>query len=152
MSVSIAATGSPQAGPVPVTQNAVHDGHEFLHDLLEVVNPLQHIPVVATLYRAVTHDAIEPVERVAGDTLYGGFMGFASAVGELLFQKVTGKDVGDTVLAFLTGDHAPDANTATASAAATASTPADADLGQRVSVAYRKGAGLATSPEMILAP
>ena len=142
--MSIAATGSPSAGTVPVTQNAVHDGHEFLHDLLEVVNPLQHIPVVATLYRAVTHDAIEPVERVAGDTLYGGVMGLASAIGELIFQKVTGKDVGDTVLAFLTGDHAPDTPEPTATA--------DADLGQRVSVAYRKGAGLSASPEMMSAP
>ncbi|HEY1615910.1 MAG TPA: hypothetical protein VGF97_19720 [Rhizomicrobium sp.] len=126
--ISAATTLSSLNASAPVAASpaapAVHDGHEFLSDMLDVLNPLQHIPVVATLYRAVTHDTIDPVERVVGDTLYGGLMGLASSVGELVFQKLTGKDLGDTVLAFL--GHGED-------------TP------QRASDAYRQSATLAVA-------
>src|SRR5205085_12696396 len=40
-------------------------------DLIDIVNPLQHLPVVGTLYRAITHDTIKTPEKIAGDTLYG---------------------------------------------------------------------------------
>ena len=36
------------------------DGFTFL-DMLDIINPLQHIPVVSTLYRAITGDTIEPI-------------------------------------------------------------------------------------------
>ena len=42
------------------------------HDLLSIINPLQHLPVIGTLYRAITGDKIGAIEKVAGDTLYGG--------------------------------------------------------------------------------
>ena len=41
-------------------------------DLLDVVNPLQHIPVVSTVYRNLTGDTIKPIAQVAGGLLYGG--------------------------------------------------------------------------------
>ncbi|HEV7371081.1 MAG TPA: hypothetical protein VGO20_18420, partial [Arenibaculum sp.] len=47
-------------------------------DLLDVINPLQHIPVVGTIYRALTGDEISTPARVAGGTLYGGVVGFAA--------------------------------------------------------------------------
>ncbi len=72
-------------------------------DLLDIVNPLQHIPVVSTIYRAITGDKIGTPEQIAGDTLYGGMIGFLASVADSAFQAVTGKNVGDTVLAFLTG-------------------------------------------------
>ena len=85
------------------------------HDLLDIVNPLQHLPVVSTLYRAATHDAIGAVEKIAGDTLYGGLWGAVSSLADTAFAALTGKDFGDTVLALVTGDGK--AQTATASAA-----------------------------------
>ncbi len=138
MTDAIAATSlpaAPQGAPAPAT---VHDGHEFGHDLLEVLNPLQHIPIVGMIYRAMTHDAIEPVERVVGDAIYGGLAGVASAVGELLFQKVTGKDVGETLAALFTGG---DKSEAPAVAAATPPEPA------RVEAAYRRASQLG-APEL----
>jgi hypothetical protein len=78
------------------------DSTDFsFHNLVSIFNPLQHIPVVSTLYRALTGDTIGPLERVAGDTLYGGWMGMASSVANLVFEKATGKDFGDSVLAFV---------------------------------------------------
>lgn len=78
------------------------DSTEFsFHNLVSIFNPLQHIPVVSTVYRALTGDTIGPLERVAGDTLYGGWMGLASSVANLVFEKETGKDFGNSVLAFV---------------------------------------------------
>ena len=48
-------------------------------DFLDMVNPLQHIPVVSSVYRAATGDSINPVSRISGDALYGGVLGLASA-------------------------------------------------------------------------
>ncbi|HEV2649672.1 MAG TPA: hypothetical protein VGU69_00315 [Rhizomicrobium sp.] len=89
------------AGAAPAAASAVaakgNSGFTF-DDLLDIVNPLQHLPVVSTLYRAISDDTIKPGAQLAGDTLYGGMMGFASSMGDLIFTKITGKSVGDTVL------------------------------------------------------
>lgn len=90
-------------------------------DLLDIVNPLQHIPVISTIYRHLTGDSIGVGEQIAGDTLYGGLTGFLGSVGNAIFTEVTGKSVGDTVYAALIGN---DNNTpATAVAANEIPTP-----------------------------
>lgn len=66
-------------------------------DLLDIINPLQHIPVVSTIYRKLTGDTIGTPEKIAGDALYGGLTGLACSVGDALFAELTGKNVGDTV-------------------------------------------------------
>src|SRR5665213_4140514 len=75
------------------------------HNLLSIINPLQHLPVIGTLYRAITGDTIGTPEKIAGDTLYGGLWGAVASIADSAFQAVTGKDIGDTVLAFFTGNH-----------------------------------------------
>lgn len=105
-----ATAGAPQAGTPDTT----------FSDLLGIINPLQHLPIISTIYRAITGDKIGMPEKIMGDTLYGGPLGFVSSVADSLFQSLTGKNVGDTVLAFLTGDgsSAP-ANVAAAPASVT---------------------------------
>jgi hypothetical protein len=49
-------------------------------DLLDMLNPLEHIPLISSAYRAITGDNIHPVARVAGDILYGGLAGGVSAL------------------------------------------------------------------------
>ncbi len=83
---------------------AEHKGFSF-HDLLSIVNPLQHLPVIGTIYRAITHDPIGIPEKIAGDALYGGLWGAVSGVADAAFKAVTGKDFGETVLALFTGPH-----------------------------------------------
>lgn len=90
-----AATAAAAAAAAPSTSS----GGPTFDDLLDVVNPLHHFPVVGTLYRAITDDQIKPFTKVAGDFLYGGPMGFASSMADLIFEKITGHNVGDTVLA-----------------------------------------------------
>ncbi|MGD0143082.1 MAG: hypothetical protein ABSC92_07990 [Rhizomicrobium sp.] len=88
-----------QSGPAASAAAPANDS--FLHDVLEIINPLQHIPIVSTIYRELTGDKINPIERIAGDTLYGGAIGFVSSIANLVFEQVTGKDFGDTALAML---------------------------------------------------
>ena len=40
-------------------------------DVLRALNPLQHLPVIGTIYRAVTGDTIQPGMRIAGSALGG---------------------------------------------------------------------------------
>jgi hypothetical protein len=110
-------TNAAAQGPIAVASAAKSDDSGFsFADLLDIVNPLQHIPVVSTLYRSITGDQIGTPEKIAGDTLYGGLIGFFSSLADTAFKQITGKDVGDTVLAFLTGDDAAAAPAQTASA------------------------------------
>ena len=68
-------------------------------DVLDLVNPLHHIPIVGTLYRAVTGDTISTGVRLAGGALFGGPLGFVSAIANAAFTEATGKDVGEQLLA-----------------------------------------------------
>jgi hypothetical protein len=80
--------------------------HDFsFHDFLDIINPLQHLPVVGTIYRAITGDEIKTPEKIAGDTIYGGPLGALSAVADAIYQQSTGKSFGDTVLGWFTGHH-----------------------------------------------
>jgi hypothetical protein len=100
-----------QQAPQPAAED--DSGFGFA-DFLDLINPLQHIPIVSPLYRPLTGDKIGTVERIAGDTLYGGLMGFAASVGDTLFEEITGKTVGDTVYAFLTGESGESSTTSVA--------------------------------------
>ncbi len=71
-------------------------------DVLDSVNPLQHIPVVSSLYRSVTGDEISQSARLVGDSLYGGVIGATSAVINILTENITGKDITENVVASLT--------------------------------------------------
>src|ERR1700761_5414459 len=104
-----------------------HSGFHFtFHDFLSIINPLQHLPVIGTLYRAITGDKIGVPEKIAGDALYGGLWGAVSAVADTAFEAATGKDFGSTVMAKVFGDH----NSSTAVADNSAA-PAGKDFGAR---------------------
>jgi hypothetical protein len=79
------------------------NGFQF-HDLLDAINPLQHLPVISTVYRWITGDTIGNIPRVVGDALYGGIPGFVSGLFGVLLKEETGKDVGEHVVATLFGD------------------------------------------------
>lgn len=68
-------------------------------DFLDVVNPLQHIPVVNKIYRDLTGDAIHPVTQIAGGTLYGGALGAAGSALNAAVEYETGHDVASAVYA-----------------------------------------------------
>ncbi|MGZ8519674.1 MAG: hypothetical protein ACXWX7_05935 [Candidatus Binatia bacterium] len=49
-------------------------------DFIDIVNPLQHIPIVATIYRHLTDDRIGMAPRVIGGALWGRLSGLVSGV------------------------------------------------------------------------
>ncbi|MEQ8229036.1 MAG: hypothetical protein RIA64_13200 [Rhodospirillales bacterium] len=82
------------------------DGMTFL-DLVDVVNPLQHIPVVSTLYRDLTGDTLDPAPRIMGSTLFMGPIGLVASVANVMVEHNTGKDMGGHVLAYFRDDAEP---------------------------------------------
>lgn len=76
-------------------------------DILDMVNPLQHIPLVNTLYREVTGDTIKPVSRIIGGGVFGGPIGVAGGLVNLVVEEETGRDVTGNVLAFVTKGETP---------------------------------------------
>lgn len=73
------------------------DGADFW-DLVDVINPLQHIPFINTLYREITGDEIGHLARVAGATLFFGPIGGGVALANAVMDETTGHDLGEHVL------------------------------------------------------
>jgi len=78
------------------------DGLTF-HDLLDIINPLQHLPVVSNIYREMSGDELSPGARMMGGGLFGGFIGLGVAMFNAVLEDLTGKDVGSHVIAFFRG-------------------------------------------------
>lgn len=84
--------------PADQTDLFGEDGLSF-GDFLDVINPLQHIPLVSSIYRALTGDEISTGARLAGGTIYGGPLGLIGAVVNEAVEDATGRDVGESALA-----------------------------------------------------
>jgi hypothetical protein len=97
------------------------DGFSF-GTLLDIVNPLQHIPVVSTIYQKLTGDVASPAANLIGGALFGGTIGLAVAAADTALKGETGKDMGGHVLALFESDPSP---TTTAVAAADAAPDAN---------------------------
>ncbi|WP_454020288.1 hypothetical protein [Azospirillum sp. Marseille-Q6669] len=93
-------------------------------DFLDIINPLQHIPIVNTVYREITGDTIRPSSKVIGGILFGGPLGGMASIANAVVEQAQGKDIGGQIMASLgfDGDAAashPPAGTAGATAVAT---------------------------------
>ncbi len=150
--MAIAATSmDSSAAPRPVQREQapspiISDGHNggpveikgemSFWDVLDIINPLQHIPIVSTIYRHLTGDTIQPAARVIGDILYGGPLGGMASIANAVIEQAQGKDIGDQIMAslgFEDGVH-PTGSEAVAVAAGgpAAGSPADPAIAQTV--------------------
>ena len=82
---------------------AENDGEFGFDDLLDVFNPLQHLPVIGTAYRAITGDEIEAPARLAGGALYGGLMGFLGTLGAFAVEGIMGDSIDGVLLSAFDG-------------------------------------------------
>lgn len=119
----LAAKAAPAQVTPGATQGSGSDSSFGFDDLLDIVNPLQHIPVISTIYRHLTGDKIGTVAKLAGDTLYGGLTGLACSLGDTIFQEATGKGFGDTVYAMVIGDDTPATKDVPATGVASTTSP-----------------------------
>ena len=95
-------------------------------DFLSAINPLQHIPIVGTIYRAITGDTLSPAAKVIGGALLGGPVGLVLSAGDAIIAEATGSDVGEKVLAMVSpsqGEPTVPENLAAASLAAASVAP-----------------------------
>jgi hypothetical protein len=76
-------------------------------DLVDMVNPLQHIPVVGHFYRKITGDDIKPVGKIIGGTVFGGPAGFAGGLVNVIVEKETGRDIAGNTIALVTKGEIP---------------------------------------------
>ncbi len=79
------------------------DGFDF-GDLLDIINPLQHLPVISSIYRTLTGDEISPASRLAGGALFGGPIGFASAFTTAIIEDATKTTIGDVIVSTFTDE------------------------------------------------
>ena len=110
------------------------DGEGFFSTLLDIINPLQHIPLVSSLYREITGDQISPTASILGGGLFGGPIGLASASANAIFEQASGDDILGHTLAAFSGEAGPDiapqqAGVTIIHEQADAGAPADADAG-----------------------
>ncbi len=73
-------------------------------DLIDMINPLQHIPIISTVYRAFTGDEIKPIAQIVGGAVFGGPLGAAGGVANAIVQAETGRDIGENIFGFIRGD------------------------------------------------
>jgi hypothetical protein len=105
-----ARTESVTSTATKTAESGAKDEEGFFDHLLDVVNPLQHIPIIGTIYRAITGDKIGSVEKIMGGTLYGGMWGAISSIADVAFKGITGKSFEDTALSLLKSDSKAKAN------------------------------------------
>lgn len=74
-------------------------GYQF-DDVVDVINPLHHLPVVGMIYRGLTGDTLHPVSQILGGAIFGGPIGAVTGTINAVSQTQTGKDVTDHVLGF----------------------------------------------------
>lgn len=92
---AVSSSVAPAASSARPNKAAAKDDSFSFWDLIDVVNPLQHIPVVSTIYRAVTGDKMGNFARIAGGAVFGGFVGAAvGGINAIVAQENNGDDIG----------------------------------------------------------
>src|SRR5258707_9667346 len=84
-------------------------------DALDIINPLQQLPIIGSIYRELTGDTLKPGARLIGGAIYGlGITGVISAALNNAVEYETGKDLGGTALALAKGESLEQMQTAAA--------------------------------------
>lgn len=124
------------------THMAESDGAFFgeegpkLTDVIDILNPLQHIPFVATLYRELTGDKISTAAKLAGGALFGGPLGLMASIADSIYEQENGAGMIETAMnTVLSKDGlAPTTQVAQVSLQSAASAARGISLGQRAGI------------------
>ncbi len=77
----------------PASKSGVSEDEFGFADFVDMINPLQHIPLVNIAYREITGDEIKPIAKIIGGAVFGGPIGAGSALIDTAIQAETGKDI-----------------------------------------------------------
>lgn len=67
-------------------------------DIIDMVNPLQHIPLVSHVYREITGDEIKPISKIIGGGVFGGPAGAAVGLVDAAVTAETGEDIAGNAM------------------------------------------------------
>lgn len=98
LSASPAKNGTPK--PVVASSQALS-----FDDVLDTINPLNHIPIVSTIYQHAIGHQPSSASNIAGGVLMGGPLGFIVSLANEIYESATGSKFADQVYAALTGEH-----------------------------------------------
>ena len=113
-------------------------------DLVDLINPLQHIPGVSQIYRALTGDTIKPAVKVMGGLVFGGPAGLLLGAGGAVVDSMLGDPLAQVADAAL-GTNSARRPPATAVAAATVPNPESAAMALPDTAALQQVAALPTA-------
>ena len=115
-----AATNIPLQVTIPPKENLENKPQGFwseespgFADILDALNPLQHIPLVSNLYQEVTGDSASTGSRLAGGALFGGPVGFLASLFNVILEQESGNNLAGHAIAAINGETqspAPSAN------------------------------------------
>ena len=76
-------------------------------DILDTINPLQHIPIVSSIYEALTGDTQSSGSNVIGGALFGGPIGLVASIFDEVVKQQTGAGVTGNLMAAIEGKPVP---------------------------------------------
>jgi hypothetical protein len=79
------------------------DGLSF-RDVLDAINPLNHIPIVSDLLADATGHIPSTASRLVGGALLGGPIGLVASLASVIFEDATGSTPSQAVYAALSGE------------------------------------------------
>lgn len=75
----------------PADKDRSQEASFGLSDVIDIINPLQHIPVISHLYQRMTGDTIGSVAEIVGGALFGGPIGLVTSAGMVAYEAATGQ-------------------------------------------------------------
>lgn len=84
-----------------VWPGAAADGTGIGDVLVDTLNPLQHLPVVGSLYRGATGDGMSAAAGVIGGAIFGGPVGLLAGLASAIFSETTGSSIEQRAIAAL---------------------------------------------------
>lgn len=83
----------------PITEPSQPEDESFsFGDVIDIINPLHHIPVVGTAYRYITGDNLKSIGSLIGGAIYGGAPGAAMGLVNIIAQAETGQDFAPAII------------------------------------------------------
>lgn len=85
-------TDAPTIAPPqsPAQESAQTEESFGFGDLLDMINPLHHIPLVNIVYRNLSGDTIKPIGKIIGGAAFGGPLGLASSLAGIVIDTEFG--------------------------------------------------------------
>ena len=103
-----------RAGDGPATPSESKEGDGFFGedglsfgDVLDAINPLNHIPIVSDIFASLTGHKASAGSRLAGGALFGGPIGLVASLAGVIFEQEKGASPSQALYAALTGPAVP---------------------------------------------